>query len=241
MYPNPHAEEGPVEPVFTALADGRRRQLLATLDERSGSTTIPELARALPSRGTATTPATPSPREHRSIRTSLHHVHVPKLVEAGLLERTGDEVVLAETAIGRRAARLVDAPVAEQSLDEAFEVLAHRDRRAAVATLRKAGEPLAVTEVAAGVHERSSADRSTQALAVSLGHLHLPKLDEGDVIDYDRSEEEVAFDGFPLACQEVLECMTGRLARRRGRRDEPSGPDDRSGVAERRLLELPRT
>lgn len=242
MTPSPHgATNEPVEPVFVALADGHRRQVLAVLNERSGTATISELAQVLVSRQTARTPAAPSPNEHRSIRTSLHHVHVPMLAEVGLVDRTGDEITLVETLVGRRAASLLDAPVAESSLDEAFEVLAHRDRRAAIATLRGTGEPLAVPAVAEGVRERSHDDRPTRKLAVSLAHVHLPKLDDVNVVEYARSESQVVFDGLSLACREVLARMTGHLAGRPEHPDESANQDDQSGLAEEQLLELPLT
>lgn len=232
------AVDGPVEPVFTALADDHRREVLAVLDDRSGTATIPELAQVLVSRRTATTPAAPSPHEHRSARTLLHHVHVPMLAEAGLVERTEEGVTLVETAVGGRVASLREVPVAPASLDEAFEVLAHRDRRAAIATLRRASQPLAVADVAEGVHRRSSDDRSTRELAISLDHVHLPKLDEVNVVEYARPEGQVSFDGLPLACRVVLECTTGQLAAHPDRPDESTSWDDETGVPEHRLLEL---
>ena len=254
----PHdAVDGPVEPVFTALADGHRRQVLAVLDDRSGTATISELVQGLVSRRTETTPAVPSPHEppsapspheHRSIRTLLHHVHVPMLAEAGLVERTEEGVTLVETAVGRPVASLVEAPVAPSSLDEAFEVLAHRDRRAAIATLRRADQPLSVADVAEGVHKHSPDDRSTRELAISLAHVHLPKLDEvnvveyvrseGNTIEYARPEGHVSFDGLSLAYQVVLECVTGHLAQPPDRSDESASSDDETGVPEHRLLEL---
>lgn len=71
---------GTSDEVFGALADERRRLTLAHLRAVDGAASIPELAgRLADADGVVTS-------DEADVVTALHHVHVPKLVDAGLVE-----------------------------------------------------------------------------------------------------------------------------------------------------------
>jgi hypothetical protein len=70
--------------VFGALADERRVLALAVLAADDGPMSPPDLAAAVAVREGSTEDATG--RVH-SVGVSLHHVHLPKLTEAGLVSR----------------------------------------------------------------------------------------------------------------------------------------------------------
>lgn len=71
------------DPVFSALADGHRRAVLAILEEVDDPLTVETLAQRLAKRVEA-------PRE--TVTIALHHRHLPLLVEAGLVDRVGRRV-----------------------------------------------------------------------------------------------------------------------------------------------------
>lgn len=82
-----------VDEAFEALAHRRRRVAIDFLRRRDGPATLSELAAEVAAReregdGECTDGVAPE-----RVQISLHHVHVPKLVEAGILEREGDEAV----------------------------------------------------------------------------------------------------------------------------------------------------
>lgn len=70
-----------LDEVFTLLANQRRRYVLYYLFTRSeGVATIDELANAI------STLERRSAEAQTQVRTSLHHAHLPKLEEAGVIE-----------------------------------------------------------------------------------------------------------------------------------------------------------
>ena len=78
-------------------------------------------------------------------------------------------------------------------LDDLFEVLGERWRRCAVRHLAKRPDGRAADEFVADLHARyapPTADRSSTRIA--FHHVHLPKLDALDVVDYDRESGTVA-------------------------------------------------
>lgn len=73
-----------VDATLTLLSDGERRDILDILAfEADGSVNIDELVNRLVRRQTDRTGEFPSPD---SIEMRLHHVHLPKLVEVGVVE-----------------------------------------------------------------------------------------------------------------------------------------------------------
>jgi len=70
--------------AYDVLADERRRAALSALAERDGPFGLTELARAVVDR-TEDETAAPSPDSLDRMRISLHHKHLPKIADAGLI------------------------------------------------------------------------------------------------------------------------------------------------------------
>ncbi len=101
----PPISDGGLDAVFGALATERRRSVVRCLDEHGSPLALDVLAELLADAERSATAADPDPTVADEIYTSLYHVHVPKLVDAGIVEydRQGDTVERAEnteTAIG---------------------------------------------------------------------------------------------------------------------------------------------
>lgn len=95
---------------------------------------------------------------------------------------------------------LVDRDDVSDALDTAFDLLATERRRHALYCLREANDPVPLLELADRVAERDSdapAD-DRERIAVSLGQVHLPKLDDAGVIDFDSRDQYVAHLGDPV-------------------------------------------
>ena len=86
--------------VFELLADGRRRNAVAVLREIDGATALGELAEATAARVDGVDRAAVTTDRRERIAASLHHCHLPKLADAGVVEYDPDEsrVVPTETA-----------------------------------------------------------------------------------------------------------------------------------------------
>ena len=76
----------------------------------------------------------------------------------------------------------------EPSTDIALAMLADESRRLAVQALFERHGPIQVADLAAAVAEQipaESSDRSEREIATALHHVHLPKLADANLIDYD--------------------------------------------------------
>jgi len=98
---------------------------------------------------------------------------------------------------------LVDREDVSDALDTAFDLLATERRRHALYCLREADGSMPLLELVDRVVEREAdvPGDHRERVAVSLGQVHLPKLDDAGVIDFDAHEEFVAHRGDPVVDQ----------------------------------------
>lgn len=98
----------PRDALYGLLSDRRRRTVLHQLDECENPVSIAELARGIALEETDSDADVPSDALRR-VRISLHHVHLPKLSDAGAvaLDREGGTAELIED--GRGALTLLEA------------------------------------------------------------------------------------------------------------------------------------
>ncbi|WP_123536803.1 DUF7344 domain-containing protein [Halosimplex salinum] len=83
-----------------------------------------------------------------------------------------------------------DGTVADLTADERYDLLAADRRRLTLAALSELGAPADLEDVAAEVAARESDEDSpptavVDRVAVSLHHVHLPRMADLDVVDYD--------------------------------------------------------
>ncbi|WP_459194495.1 DUF7344 domain-containing protein [Halosimplex sp. J119] len=133
--------------------------------------------------------------EIRALRTELHHVHLPALEDADLVSWNRDEATAAPT----------DHPL----FDECFADLLHRDgdtwddvrscvtdreRRAVIDALESHTNPVARATLARDVAASEASADDVRDVEIQLHHVHLPKLDEAGLVDYDPDEGVVSHD-----------------------------------------------
>lgn len=94
--------------LYGLLSDRRRRTVLYQLDERENPVSLAELARVIVLEETGSNVDAPS-EALRRVRISLHHVHLPKLSDAGAVafDRADGTAELIED--GRGALTLLEA------------------------------------------------------------------------------------------------------------------------------------
>ncbi|WP_226042439.1 hypothetical protein [Natrinema sp. DC36] len=88
--------------------------------------------------------------------------------------------------------------VEEVSVDEILELLSHQRRRAVLDFLLTHDRPLTLTDLRNEVVEKEQGTEITeipskqvQQVHISLHHVHIPKLEEKEVINYDSSRNLV--------------------------------------------------
>lgn len=78
--------------------------------------------------------------------------------------------------------------------DRLFDLLSRRERRQVVELLQDADGPVDLTTLAAHV-ETGGGDAVDRRTVTSLDHVHLPRLAEAGVVDYDREAGTVRYRG----------------------------------------------
>lgn len=91
----PRTDESPADDVFYLLADDRRRHVLDYLCRNVGAVSLGELAERL-----AVREDDPTYDNYQRVLTSLHHTHLPLLVDGGMVRYDVErETVVARGAI----------------------------------------------------------------------------------------------------------------------------------------------
>lgn len=112
---------------------------------------------------------------------------------------------------------------ADRSLDIAFDVLSDRRRRHILASLRDRGREIAISELAEDIAARDTgvfrgevpphanetrmegAEDRVQELTASLYHVHIPKLEDAGIVEYDPDRDVVR----PTASTQQVEHILG--------------------------------
>lgn len=105
-----------VDVVFDLLADQRRRYVLACLLDNTQSMALTDLAEDVAVRENEGTLTEIPEEEVQAISTSLYHIHIPKLVDAGAVEydRNRDLVRISESTDLIERVLSLDADSAEE-------------------------------------------------------------------------------------------------------------------------------
>lgn len=180
--------------IYDVLSDDRCRNVLAALT-RFGPMREKDLAAAVwadehdyPVEAVADVDA-------QSVRSELYHVALPRLVAAELVSHDGQlvESRLAEGTANRPELRaFVEADRTQTA--QYLKLLCNEERRAALTVLSTAETRMELSTLAESIAASSDShfdDHQIQSLRVSLHHLHLPKLDQAGLVDYDPDEHVV--------------------------------------------------
>lgn len=112
-------------------------------------------------------------------------------------------------------------PSASQALgvdtcDRLFEVLSNYRRRLALRHLREADGPVALEELATELAHRESGSEPPslrrekwEDVTAALAHVHLPQMDDVDVVDYDETADEIAVGKNAELAWELLDALGG--------------------------------
>lgn len=103
-----HTRDG----VLDALASARRRTVLSVLADHDGAVSVSGLAARVAAREDEKSPPEVTEHERADVLTTLHHVHLPKLAGADLIEHDGsEETVVLRDVTELRTEWLDDSPV----------------------------------------------------------------------------------------------------------------------------------
>lgn len=210
--------------LFDVLADARRRTVLRLVRERSPhGVEKSDLAFRLAAVMSDKRLASVTDDEHQQALVELHHRLLPRLTDAGLLERTDDDSI--RTADQRTLEELGfddvvsdDQRADEDALDAVFASLADDRRRTVLAVLSNQYHPITTETLArdvaareADTTEREVSQEHVDEVLASLVHVHLPLLRDATLIGYDDETDRVSYEGHPAVRAEWVQ-PTGDVA-----------------------------
>lgn len=193
----------PQNPTFHCLSNHRRREILRALTTWRPPLSEQQLAAYLTaSNHESPTVRAPVPDE---MRIELEHRHLPALKAAGLITWNRDEGAVETTthpAFGDpRFERLLE--IRSEDADDVFSSLAHDYRRIVLTVLQGAGTPVSRATLAQQIRQLSPDEVNgdtpdVETLTLALHHIHLPKLDENEFLDYDPSAGDITAVSHPV-------------------------------------------
>lgn len=198
-------------PVFAAIKKCRRRRVLAILLDRSSPVTEEDLITHLASAEQGKPLVDVVAEYVQQLRIDLAHVQLPVLEDAGLVER--DEENATVTTTNHPAFRdpmlayIVETEA--DGWDDVLASLANERRRLTLRVLKDRDVPMARADLAreiAAYEIDEEADPETVAdLLASLHHVHLPKLEDAGLVEYDTADGTVAYVGHPALNEDWLD------------------------------------
>lgn len=189
-------------PTLECIASRHRRECLLALNRWGSTLPLKQLAAYL----AATEQETSSlgTTEIEAMQVQLTHIHLPALESADFISwKEDDDVVQIATHPA------LDDPRFEQLLkinaddvDAILSALSHEYRRITL-TVLEAEQTKSRTELAHEIRHRlpETVHRelpSAEEIGLLLHHVHLPTLDEIDVIDFDPATDDVSFNDHPV-------------------------------------------
>lgn len=169
--------------VADALRSPQRRYALAALlsgdDQMEPSTLLADVQ----ARSTV---------DEESLAVRLHHVHLPNLADAGLIDRSGDTVSLTDHPLFDCPGIDVEALVDGDGWDALTAIASEPRRRYLLDVVDAADAPVPLEQLAALVGSRVENGPGTEQLKSLFHHVDLPRLAEIGVVTYNREEQMVA-------------------------------------------------
>lgn len=184
--------------LYRVLADERRRALLPVLRQSDTPLSESRLARLVAARQIGDSPNEVATADHERVQLSLHHVHLPRLEAAGLIERADNgQVVCTEHPFWTNSdvrTLLTQDQVAPNITTMTFDLLAD-ERRRAILTLLKDQQELTVKEVAEELAETPLTGQELPNVTAELAHCHVPKLADVGVVEVDSTRNTIRYIG----------------------------------------------
>jgi hypothetical protein len=186
--------------MFIAVGTRRRRAILATLNNETAPLSEQELALTLARSEEKVPGADIPPEKAQEIRTNLYHTHLPLLEDSGLISWNREEGSITTTDHAAfedsQFQRLLETK--SDGVDEALSGLSNTHRRLLIAILRDAQTPISKTTLARETLQLEQSDteptqEAMNELLVALSHIHLPKLDDTNIIEYNPETERIAY------------------------------------------------
>ncbi len=199
-----------LDTIFDALSNPRRRILLTILQDHQRPLLESDLAAQIAAKEADKPSGEVTEEERQHVLTDLRHNQLPRLADADMIARDRDKntaSIVAHPGLERGISGLLRSKVSEgeQTKDVVFRCLANQRRRLVVSVLDQDSQPVTLSDLAKRVAARTDetptaggTDAAVERIRTSLHHVHLPKLVEAGIVDYDIEQQLVKPRKLPL-------------------------------------------
>lgn len=185
--------------LFEPSTDEIGPLIIDVLRERSGAVSVDDLAERLAATAPGSTSGGTASWTTEQVLIRLHHVHLPKLTDSGLVEWDGENQQVAAT----------DHPVYDTiqpeerlSIGDRGSIvpgLAEDRRQEVLAIVESENGPIAredlVRELASAEVDGEPSEPLLRDVTIQLHHRDLPRLEEAGLVEYDPDAGTVAYRG----------------------------------------------
>jgi hypothetical protein len=192
--------------VLDALSESCRRIALAVLLDHGGTVSRAELA-TLMARGDQVGTAGSDPADPETVRTALHHVHLPVLADAGAVDYDHDTGLVRPAKGSSFDSEWVGRLLADHAgadYDGTLAALASERRQAVLYELFASSEPVSERGLARSVTARERGcdpadvtDAAVEVTHLSLSHTHLPMLADVGFVSVDGDDGRLELGRLP--------------------------------------------
>lgn len=187
--------------LFGVLTDETRRRIIRILRGQTGSISEQDLAERLAAMESDSKPEETTSETAEAVLIQLYHIHLPKLVDTGLVEWDRDARTVATTDYPMDEIDQLEEIISTNGWGSIASALADSHRREALKIVESENEPTRCGDLA---HELVSLKASGQQaetlienVTVQLHNHHLPKLEEAGLVEYNIDDATVAYRGPP--------------------------------------------
>lgn len=179
-----------------ALPSENCREAVRILRAHNDAITVTELAERL---ATPESASTADPSAVDAVRIRLHHVDLPKLADMGLLDwdKEAREVSPTDHPVYDDSFADEDGSVASQASTN--PALVDDRRREILAVIESEDGPITREALARNVAARDAdgepSESRIESVLVQLHHCHVPKLVDAGLLEYDRSDGRITYQG----------------------------------------------
>lgn len=192
--------------VLDALSESCRRIALAVLFDHGGTVSRAELATMI-TEGERVGTTGGEPPDLETVRTALHHVHLPALADAGAVDYDHDTGLVRPAKGSSFDSEWVGRLLADHAgadYDGTLAALASERRQAVLYELLASSEPVSERGLARSVAARERGcdpadvtDAAVEVTHLSLAHTHLPMLAEIGFVSVDAGGDRFELDRLP--------------------------------------------
>lgn len=184
---------------FGTLTDETRQRIVRILHDKSGFVSEETLAEQLLAANEESNSEETTSDAMRTLQIRLHHIHLPKLADCGLVEWDKDAQTVATIDQSVYVNSQIEELLSSDNEHSAVSALTGDRLREGLQIIRSASQPIMretlAYELASNEANGQPTENRIEDISVQLHHRHLPKLEAAGLVEYNSDGASVEYCG----------------------------------------------